>query len=73
MRFLVLSDTEAHHHQLFYTIAMSFSGRWGSGRGSRALAAVEGVDSVETQPVFDPLWSPGKMSDEAKFLPGVYG
>ncbi len=38
-----------------------------------ALGALEGVESVETELVFDPPWSPGKMSDDAKFLLGVYG
>ena len=38
-----------------------------------ALAAVDGVGSVDVQLVFDPPWSPEKMSDDAKFLLGVYG
>jgi metal-sulfur cluster biosynthetic enzyme len=38
-----------------------------------AVAAVEGVESVEAELVFDPPWSPEKMSDEARFLLGVYG
>ena len=37
------------------------------------LAAVEGVESVETELVFDPPWSPEQMTDDAKFLLGVYG
>lgn len=36
------------------------------------LAGVEGVESVEVQLVFEPPWSPEKMSDDAKFLLGVY-
>jgi metal-sulfur cluster biosynthetic enzyme len=38
-----------------------------------ALAGVEGVASVEAELVFDPPWSPEKMSDDARFLLGVYG
>lgn len=38
-----------------------------------AVAGVDGVDSVEVELVFDPPWSPEKMSDDAKFLLGVYG
>ncbi len=38
-----------------------------------ALALVEGVGSVEVQLVFEPPWSPEKMSDDARFLLGVYG
>jgi metal-sulfur cluster biosynthetic enzyme len=38
-----------------------------------ALAAVDGVASVDVQLVFEPPWSPEKMSDDAKFLLGVYG
>jgi metal-sulfur cluster biosynthetic enzyme len=38
-----------------------------------ALAGLEGIDPIETELVFDPPWSPEKMSDEAKFLLGVYG
>jgi metal-sulfur cluster biosynthetic enzyme len=38
-----------------------------------ALAAVEGVMSVEVELVFEPPWSPEKMSDDARFLLGVYG
>jgi metal-sulfur cluster biosynthetic enzyme len=38
-----------------------------------AASAVEGVDAVETELVFDPPWSPERMSDDAKFLLGVYG
>jgi len=37
------------------------------------LGGLEGVESVETELVFDPPWSPEKMSDDAKFLLGVYG
>ena len=38
-----------------------------------ALAGVEGVASVEVELVFDPPWTPEKMSDDARFLLGVYG
>ena len=38
-----------------------------------AIAGIEGVASVEVQLVFEPSWSPDKMSDEAKLLFGVYG
>jgi metal-sulfur cluster biosynthetic enzyme len=38
-----------------------------------ALASVDGVASVDVQLVFEPPWSPEKMSDDAKFLLGVYG
>ena len=38
-----------------------------------AASGVEGVDVVETELVFDPPWSPERMSDDAKFLLGVYG
>ena len=38
-----------------------------------ALAGIAGVDSVEVELVFEPTWSPEKMSDGAKFLLGVYG
>jgi metal-sulfur cluster biosynthetic enzyme len=37
-----------------------------------AVGRVEGVESVETDLVFDPPWSPEKMSDDARFLLGVY-
>jgi metal-sulfur cluster biosynthetic enzyme len=37
-----------------------------------ALAGVEGIESVETELVFDPPWSPERMSDDAKLLLGVY-
>jgi metal-sulfur cluster biosynthetic enzyme len=37
-----------------------------------AVGRVEGVESVETELVFDPPWSPEKMSDDARFLLGVY-
>lgn len=37
-----------------------------------ALAGVDGVESVEVELVFEPPWSPEKMSDDAKFLLGVY-
>lgn len=38
-----------------------------------ALAGLDGIDSVEVELVFDPPWSPERMSDDAKFLLGVYG
>lgn len=38
-----------------------------------ALAGLDGVGSYEVELVFDPPWSPEKMSDDAKFLLGVYG
>jgi metal-sulfur cluster biosynthetic enzyme len=31
------------------------------------------VEAVEVELVFDPPWSPERMSDDAKFLLGVYG
>ena len=37
-----------------------------------ALARVEGVESVHVQLVFEPPWSPEQMSDDARFLLGVY-
>ncbi len=40
---------------------------------SEALATVEGVESLEVELVFEPPWSPERMSDDAKFLLGVYG
>lgn len=33
---------------------------------------VDGVGAVETELVFDPPWSPERMSDDARFLLGVY-
>jgi metal-sulfur cluster biosynthetic enzyme len=38
-----------------------------------AIARIAGVGSVEAELVFEPPWSPDKMSDEAKLLLGVYG
>ncbi len=38
-----------------------------------ALVGIDEVDSVEVQLVFDPPWSPERMSDDAKFLLGMYG
>lgn len=38
-----------------------------------AVAGVDGVASVEVELVFEPPWSPEKMSDDARFLLGVYG
>jgi metal-sulfur cluster biosynthetic enzyme len=37
-----------------------------------ALAGVQEIDSVDVQLVFEPPWSPERMSDDAKFLLGVY-
>lgn len=37
-----------------------------------ALAAVAGIESVEVELVFDPPWSPERMSDGARFLLGVF-
>lgn len=37
------------------------------------LADVEEIESVEAELTFDPPWTPGRMSDEAKFVLGVYG
>ncbi|HZR92161.1 MAG TPA: metal-sulfur cluster assembly factor [Gaiellaceae bacterium] len=39
----------------------------------QALAAVGEVRSVEVELVFEPPWSPERMSDGAKLLLGVYG
>jgi metal-sulfur cluster biosynthetic enzyme len=38
-----------------------------------ALAGIDGVSSVDVRLVFEPPWSPEKMSDDARFLLGVYG
>ena len=38
-----------------------------------AVAGIDGIASVEVELVFEPPWSPEKMSDDAKFLLGVYG
>jgi metal-sulfur cluster biosynthetic enzyme len=38
-----------------------------------AAGRVEGVEAVEVELVFDPPWSPERMSDDAKFLLGAYG
>jgi metal-sulfur cluster biosynthetic enzyme len=37
------------------------------------VGALDGVASVETELVFDPPWGPERMSDDARFLLGVYG
>ena len=34
------------------------------------VAAMPGVDAVETELTWDPPWSPEKMSDDAKFVLG---
>ncbi len=38
-----------------------------------ALAGIDAVASLDVQLVFEPPWSPDKMSDDAKFLLGMYG
>lgn len=38
-----------------------------------ALSGIDGVSSVDVQLVFEPPWAPEKMSDDARFLLGVYG
>jgi metal-sulfur cluster biosynthetic enzyme len=38
-----------------------------------ALAGVEQIESVEVELVFEPQWSPERMSDDTKFLLGMYG
>jgi len=38
----------------------------------RVVGELDGVEEVETELVFDPPWSPEKMSDDARFLLGVY-
>ena len=37
-----------------------------------AVAGIDGIASVEVELVFEPPWSPEKMSDDARFLLGVY-
>ncbi len=37
-----------------------------------ALADIDSVESVDVELVFEPPWSPEKMSDDARFLLGVY-
>jgi metal-sulfur cluster biosynthetic enzyme len=37
-----------------------------------AVVRLDGVSSVDVQLVFEPPWSPEKMSDDARFLLGVY-
>jgi metal-sulfur cluster biosynthetic enzyme len=41
-----------------------------SGDMDRAAREVEGVEDVELELVFDPPWTPDKMSDDAKFILG---
>jgi metal-sulfur cluster biosynthetic enzyme len=36
----------------------------------RAAREVEGVEDVDLELVFDPPWTPDKMSDDAKFILG---
>jgi metal-sulfur cluster biosynthetic enzyme len=38
-----------------------------------ALAGVEQIESVDVELVFEPPWSPERMSDDTKFLLGMYG
>src|ERR1700751_5219818 len=35
-----------------------------------AIRQVEGIEDVELELVFDPPWTPEKMSDDAKFILG---
>ncbi len=35
-----------------------------------AVAAIEGVEQVESELTWNPPWSPEKMSDDAKFILG---
>jgi metal-sulfur cluster biosynthetic enzyme len=37
---------------------------------TEVAAAVEGVDEVDSELVWDPPWSPERMSDDAKFILG---
>ena len=41
-----------------------------SGDMDRAAREVEGVEDVELELMFDPPWTPDKMSDDAKFILG---
>ena len=36
-----------------------------------AVAALPGVEEVETELTWDPPWSPERMSDDAKFILGL--
>jgi metal-sulfur cluster biosynthetic enzyme len=38
-----------------------------------AVGGLDGIETVETELVFDPPWSPQRMSDDAKFLLKAYG
>ena len=38
----------------------------------RVVGDLDAIESVETELVFDPPWLPEKMSDDARFLLGVY-
>jgi metal-sulfur cluster biosynthetic enzyme len=38
-----------------------------------ALSGVEEIESVEVELVFEPPWTPEQMSDDTKFLLGMYG
>ncbi len=38
-----------------------------------AAGKVEGIERVDTELVFDPPWSPDRMSDEAKLVLGFLG
>ena len=37
---------------------------------SETVAAMDGVEEVETELTWDPPWTPEKMSDDAKFVLG---
>lgn len=37
-----------------------------------ALARVDGIEHVDVELVFEPPWSPEKMSDDARLVLGVY-
>ena len=37
-----------------------------------AVGTVEGVSGVEVNMVFDPPWTPDRMSEEARFAVGWY-
>ena len=41
-----------------------------AGDMERVTREVEGVEDVEMELVFDPPWTPDKMSDDAKFILG---
>jgi metal-sulfur cluster biosynthetic enzyme len=37
-----------------------------------AVGGVDGVEAVDTELVFEPPWGPERMTDDARFLLGVY-